>query len=343
MIRIQNVSRSIKPYIQIDYKPFNSHSKNLRTTHVKMVLMNNRIIFLGSSDFAVPILIELNKKYPILAVITQPDRPSGRGGKIVFSPIKDLSLFLGLPVLQPEKIKDSQFISKLNVLKPDLIVVAAYGQILSKTILDIPALGCINVHASLLPRWRGASPIQSAILAGDTVSGVSIMKMDEGLDTGAVLTQQEVTISQEDTALSLSKKLAETGADLLINTLEGYLTGSINPKKQDEEKATKTRLVKKGDGVLNLNNSADYLERMVRAYYPWPGVFFYWKEIPIKVLKAHVEDCPTPLVGEHKKINKKPAFGTEKGCLVLDLVQPAGKKPMTGEEFLNGIRNWVGN
>jgi methionyl-tRNA formyltransferase len=306
-----------------------------------MTLMNKRIIFLGSPDFTVPVLARLNQKYSVFTVITQPDRPSGRGGKIVFSAVKELSLALGLTVLQPERIKESSFIGKLNELKPDLMVVAAYGQILSKSILDLPPFGCINVHASLLPRWRGASPIQSSILAGDAKSGVSIMKMDEGLDTGPILSQQEVTISVEDSAFSLSKKLAEAGAELLLNTLDGYFSGSIKPIKQEEEKVTRTKLIKKGDGILDFNKSASYLERMVRAYYPWPGAFFYWNDIPIKVLQAHVDDFQTPLAGDHIIINKKPAFGTEKGYLVLDLIQPAGKKPMTGEEYLNGVRNWV--
>jgi methionyl-tRNA formyltransferase len=303
--------------------------------------MKNRIIFLGSSDFAVPILSKLNEEYQIVLVITQPDRPAGRGGIIETSPVKKLTLSLRLPILQPERIKESSFILKLKDLNADLMIVAAYGQILSKPLLDLPPYGCINVHASLLPRWRGASPIQAALLAGDSVSGVSIMQMDEGLDTGPILSQKEVIISDDEDALSLSVKLSALGADLLMDTLNRFFLGQLEPWKQDDEKATKSQLIKKEDGLLDLNKSAELLERMVRAYYPWPGAHFFWSGNAIKVLKAHVNDNQTSIAGEHKTIDKKPALGAEKGYLVLDLLQPAGKNPMTGKEFLNGARNWL--
>lgn len=302
--------------------------------------MELRIIFLGSSQFAMPVLERLVQEYTLSAVVTQPDRPAGRGGKIDYSVIKKMALSLRLNVLQPAKIKDAEFISILAGLAPDLIVVAAYGQILSKQLIGMPKFGCVNVHASLLPRWRGASPIQSAILAGDEVTGVTIMKMDEGLDTGPILSQSTLSIDPGDTASSLSEKLSRAGADLLMNTLNGYIAGNIRPVQQNNEKATLSKLIRKSDGQMDFKKPAMYLERMVRAYDPWPGAFFHWNDQSIKVLKAHVETEGSFEPGIASILNKKPAIGTGVGGLVLDVVQPQGRRIMTGEEFLNGVRDW---
>jgi methionyl-tRNA formyltransferase len=317
------------------------HSIANTYSHAKMMAMPKRIIFMGSPEFAVPILINLQKEYFIPAVVTQQDRPSGRGGKVETSPVKEAALLLGLTILQPEKVRTEEFFSVLSDSKSDLIVVAAYGQILPKKILELPAFGCINVHASLLPRWRGASPIQSAILAGDPVTGVTIMMMDEGLDTGPVLSQKTIPIDKDDNYLSLSQKLSVAGADLLIETMQGYFSGQIVPVKQLEEKATKTKLIKKIDGKLNFQNPAQYLEKMIRAFYPWPGAFFDWSESQIKVIKGHANPNQPLTIGEHKVIEKKPAIGTGEGFLILDLLQPSGKRVMQGEEFLNGARDWL--
>ena len=305
--------------------------------------MSKRIIFLGSSEFGMPILDALHQKYQLSAVITQPDRLSGRGGKITYSPIKNFAKSLGIPVLQPEKINHENFISQLIQINPDLFIVAAYGQILSKKVLEIPTFGCINVHASLLPRWRGASPIQSAILAGDDFTGVTIMMMDEGVDTGPILSQRTIPIDKQDTGLSLSTKLSKAGADLLVETLDKYFDRQIQPMKQNEQNASISRLLKKSDGLLDFNKPAVELERMVRAFYPWPGTFFLWDEILIKVVKAHVSYELPSTVGEHKIIQKEPAIGTGDGLLVLDSLQPEGRKLMAGSEFLNGARNWSEN
>ena len=303
--------------------------------------MNKRIIFMGSSTFAVPVLQSLVNVGDIIGVITQPDRPAGRGRKIEYSPIKEISLSLGLPVLQPVKIRNSEMIDHLRKLNPDLIVVAAYGQILPSSILEIPLFGCINVHASLLPRWRGASPIQAALLAGDAITGITIMKMDEGMDTGPILAQREIRILSEDNASSLSNKLSNLGASLLMETLKGYFSRKIQLKIQNNEQATKAHLIKKEEGLLDLNNPAEKLERAVRAYYPWPGTFFFWKSQQIKVLKAHVLDSQNAQPNQHLVLENKPAIGTADGILVMDIVQPAGKKNMTGEEFLRGVHNWL--
>jgi methionyl-tRNA formyltransferase len=303
--------------------------------------MKNKIVFLGSAEFSVPILLGLNGDFQIVAVLTQPDRPSGRGGRIEISPIKKAGLSLGLQIFQPEKIKAPEFIHVLSELKPDLIVVAAYGQILSKQLLDLPRLGCINVHASLLPRWRGASPIQAAILAGDAVTGITIMKMDEGLDTGPILAQKEMEIAQEDDAQMLSFKLSRLGAELLEGTLKEYFVNRIVPQTQKNENATQTRLIRKEDGRLDFNLPAYQLERMVRAYHPWPGAYFAWGSLPIKVIKAHVMDVQGSAVGRQRIIEEKPACGTPNGYLVLDQIQPAGKRSMAGKDFLNGVKNWL--
>ena len=296
---------------------------------------------MGSPVFAVPILRSLAAARDIIGVVTQPDRPAGRGRKIEQSAIKEISLSLGLPILQPIKIRDSGVVDHLRKLNPDLIVVAAYGQILPRSILEIPALGCINVHASLLPHWRGASPIQAAILAGDAVTGVSIIKMDAGLDTGPIMAQKEINISDDDTSFSLSDKLSNLGASLLLDTLDEYISGKNKMINQNDEQATKTHLIKKEEGMLDLNIAAEILERAVRAYNPWPGTFFFWNTHQIKVIKAHVLDSQKARPNQHVVFEKKPAIGTANGYLVMDFIQPAGKKTMSGEEFLRGAHNWL--
>jgi methionyl-tRNA formyltransferase len=306
-------------------------------------MMKKRIVFMGSPGFAVPILQNLAGFSEIISVVTQPDQPAGRGRKIVQSAIKEASLKLRLPVLQPIKIRDSGVVDQIRELNPDVVIVAAYGQILPRAILEIPQFGCINVHASLLPRWRGASPIQAAILAGDAVTGVSIMKMDAGMDTGPIIAQEEFCISNDETYLSLSEKLSNQGASLLLDTLDKYLSGKITSINQCEDQATKTHIIKKIDGKLDFNYSAEQLERAVRAYHPWPGSFFFWKANQIKVIKTHVLESHNSMPNQHLVFEKKPAIGTTNGYLIMDIIQPAGKKPMSGEEFLHGTHDWSEN
>jgi len=298
-----------------------------------------RIVFMGSPDFAVPALEALAARYPILGVATQPDRPAGRGRTLGLPPVKLAAQALGLPVIQPERLGALEAMGQLHAWNPDLIVVAAFGQILRQEVLDLPRYGCINVHASLLPRWRGAAPIQTAILAGDAETGVSIMKMDQGVDTGPILSQRAIPISQEDTAGTLFEKLSRLGADLLLETLPGYLSGEIQPKPQPAEGATYAPMLKKEDGLLDFSQPAAALERRVRAFPPWPGAWITWHGSPLKIQRAHVV-AVTAESGKHLVHQGLPAVGTADGLLVFDEVQPAGKKPMPGKAFLAGARDW---
>ncbi len=308
---------------------------------LKSSCMEIKVVFMGSPEFANPTLAALAQHYPVVGVITQPDRPSGRGKQLTPPPVKVLAESLGLPVIQPQRMREPEAQAQLQAWAPDLIVVAAFGQILRANVLDLPRLGCINVHASLLPRWRGASPIHAAILHGDPQSGVSIMRMDPGIDTGPVLAQRAVEILSTDTAESLSDKLAGCGADLLIETLPGYLAGDIVPQPQNEELATYAALIKKEDGALDFQRASAELERTVRAYFPWPGTYTLWQGQMFKILRAHTAPGQAGQPGQHGVVGGQPAIAAADGWLVLDEVQPAGKKPMPGDLFLRGARNWT--
>ena len=296
-----------------------------------------QIVFMGSPDFAVPSLRALADVYPIVGVVTQPDREAGRGRRLVAPPVKQVALEMDLPVIQPEKLRAPEAMSQLQAWKPDLIVVAAFGQILRPAVLDLPRYGCVNVHGSLLPRWRGAAPIQAAILAGDEQTGVTIMKMDSGVDTGPMLSQRAMPIKPEDTAGSLFERMSALGAELLVETLPGYLDGLIQPHPQPEDGVTYASMLKKEDGVLDFTRPAVELARRVRAYNPWPGAFFEWQGGLMKVHQAHAEEGRAE-PGAHLVFQKSPAIGTGDGILVLDIVQPAGKKAMEGKAFLAGTR-----
>jgi methionyl-tRNA formyltransferase len=303
--------------------------------------MNVNVVFMGSPDFALPSLRELTRITHVAGVVTQPDRPAGRGRSLTPPPVKELAVSYGIPVIQPEKLRDAGVFEQLAAWEPDLIVVTAFGQILRRNVLDLPKFGCVNVHASLLPRWRGASPVQASILNGDAETGVTIMKMDAGLDTGDILAQQAEPIRQDDTAGSLSDRLAEIGAVLLVRTLPDYLNGTIISTPQDASRFTYAGMIKKEDGLLNFSETALALDRRVRAFSPWPGAFLMWQNAPFKIHRAHIEEnCPAA-PGEKLVIDNFPAVGTSSGCLVLDEVQPAGKKAMSGEIFLRGARGWM--
>ena len=295
---------------------------------------------MGSPDFAVPALDALAKEYSVAGVVTQPDRPAGRGGALSSPAIKTAAMRLGIPVIQPAKIRSPESMAQLQMWAPDLIVVAAFGQILRPAVLDLPAYGCVNVHGSLLPRWRGAAPIQAAILAGDQETGITIMKMDPGVDTGPILSQRKLPIASDDTGGSLFEKMAPLGAELLLETLRGYINGELLPQPQSEQGATYAAMLKKEDGLLDLTKPAIELERRVRAMNPWPGAFFFWNGTGLKVLRAHVAGGMNPGSGSRFSVEGSPALGTGEGILVLDEVQPAGKKSMPGKAFLAGARNW---
>lgn len=295
---------------------------------------------MGSPDFALPSLRGLAANYHVVGVVTQPDRPSGRGREPKAPPVKQLAQALDLPIIQPERLRQPEAMEQLRNWAPDLIVVAAFGQILRQEVLDLPPYGCINVHASLLPRWRGASPINAAILHGDEETGVTIMKMDAGLDTGPMLAQRAISITAEETAGSLFEKLSTLGADLLLETLPQYLAGTLTPVPQPQEGVTYAPMLKKEEGRLDFTRPAVELERCVRAFNPWPGAFMELDGTLLKIHQAHTE-AGAGAAGQRLVYRDQPAVATGEGLLVLDVLQPAGKKPMSGKAYLAGARNWA--
>jgi len=301
---------------------------------------NFRIVFMGSPDFAVPALEALENKYTVVGVVTQPNRPAGRSGDLKPPAIKEAALRLGIPSIQPEKLRQPEALYQLRAWAPDVIVVAAFGQILRTNVLELPRFGCINIHGSLLPRWRGAAPIQAAILAGDPETGITIMKMDAGVDTGLILSQRKLPIAPNETGGSLFAKMAPLGAQLLLETLPRYLSGELVPVPQPEAGITYASMLKKDDGLPDFTQSADSLERRVRAMNPWPGTFFDWNRTLIKVHRAHVSPEKSPGVGVRYILQGWPAIGTSEGSLILEELQPAGKISMPGKAFLAGARNW---
>ncbi len=302
--------------------------------------ISHRILFMGSPDFAAIALKRLAQDFNVVRVVTQPDRRAGRGQKLASPPVKIIADELAIPAIQPHRVRDVEAMDAIRRFAPDLIVVAAYGQILRTELLQLPPLGCVNIHGSLLPRWRGAAPIQAAILAGDVETGITIMRMDEGVDTGDMLAKRALPILDDDTAGTLFDKLAPLGAALLVETLPKYIAGEITPQPQSEEGATYAKMLNKEDGRLDFSHTAKELERRVRAFSPWPGTFFEWEGAPLKVHRAHVHYAESPGIGTQVKIEGVPAIGTSEKILVLDELQPAGKKPMDGKSFLAGGREW---
>ena len=300
-----------------------------------------RIVFMGSPDFAVPSLQTLADHFDVIGVVTQPDRPAGRGRVLTPPPIKLLADRLGLPVIQPKRLREPQAMQQLQDWAPDVIIVAAFGQILREDVLDLPEHGCVNVHASLLPRWRGAAPIQAAILNNDLETGVTIMKMDQGVDTGPILSQQSEPINNNDNAGTLSQRLAELGAELLNDTLPQYLASKITLHPQDDQLATYAPLLKKEDGELDFHQPAEYLARQVRAYNPWPGTYTFWKNEILKIHQVRVIAGNESPPGSKGIIDGFPAIAVLDSWLILLEVQPAGKKSMSGKIFLQGARNWA--
>ncbi len=295
---------------------------------------------MGSPEFAVPVLNALAGRYPVTGVVTQPDRPAGRRRTLVPPPVKEAAQTLGIPVFQPEKLRTPEALAQLQQWKPDLIVVAAYGQILRPEVLNLPPHGCVNVHASLLPRWRGAAPVQAAVLAGDADTGVTIMKMDPGVDTGPILGQRAVPIAPDGTAGTLLRELSSLGAGLLLEILPAYLAGRIEPQPQPAGGETYAPMLKREDELLDFRHPAVALERRIRALNPSPGAFFDWNGAPLKVWRARVEGAQSFSAGSRLRVEGWPAVGTQEGCLVLEEVQPAGRKPMSGKAFLAGTHDW---
>lgn len=305
----------------------------------------SRIVFMGTPEFAAPTLTRLAERYQIVAVVTQPDRPAGRKRQLTAPPVKEAAMARGLPVWQPPTLRASVAVSHLRALAPDLIVVVAFGQILRAEVLAIPPHGCLNVHGSLLPRYRGAAPVAAVILAGETETGVTLMQMDAGLDTGPILAQARCPIAPDDTAATLRDKLCHLGADLLLETLPRWLAGEITPQPQNDSQATYCRPIAKTDGELNWQSPAEVLARQVRAYNPWPAAFTFWQGRLLKVLRA----APLPVwrgagqTGQVVMLDGGMGVITGEGLLRLEEVQLAGKRAMTVEEFLCGQRDVVGS
>jgi methionyl-tRNA formyltransferase len=298
---------------------------------------------MGTPDFAVPPLQTLigAPDFEVVLVVTQPDRPAGRGNRLQAPPVKRAAEAVGLPVIQPEKLRGPGVFEQLEAARPDFIVVAAFGQILRQNVLDLPRFGCINVHASLLPRWRGAAPIQAAIRAGDAETGITIMRMDAGLDTGAMLLSRSVAISDADTGQTMHDKLAALGGDLLLAALRPYLKGTLQPEAQDDSQSTYAPMLKKDDGLIDWTRSAAEIARQVRAYFPWPGSHTFWDGQPLKVLPAGAPDSLTVLAGSAapgEVVQHGDAFavGTGSGLYAPPAVQLAGKSAQPANVFLNG-------
>jgi len=298
---------------------------------------------MGTPEFAVPVLEALADVHQVVGVVTQPDRPAGRGRQLALSPVKQVALARGLPLSQPQSLRTPEAVTQLAAWRPELIAVAAFGQILRQDVLHLPAHGCLNVHASLLPRWRGAAPVPAAILTGDEVTGVTIMRMDAGLDTGPILAQREEPIRADDTRATLEERLARLGALLLVETLPAYLAGDLLPRPQPEEGVTYAGQLRKEDGLLDWSRPAVALDRQVRAFTPWPGAFTTWRGRRLKLNRAVPlpgwrGDAPP---GTVVALADGVAVATGKGALRLEEVQLAGKRPMDVTAFLRGQRDFV--
>ncbi|MFN2187637.1 MAG: methionyl-tRNA formyltransferase [Candidatus Promineifilaceae bacterium] len=305
-----------------------------------------RVVFMGTPEFSVPALETLVETQKVVGVVTQPDRQSGRGRKVRPPAVKAAALEAGIPVYQPISLKDDDSAQLLAEWQPDVIIVAAYGQILRKHVLDLPPHGCLNIHASLLPRWRGASPIQHAILAGDSATGVSLMQMDQGMDTGPVYSQLEARIEARETAATLHDKLAQLGADLIRRDLVDIIAGRLTAESQDEDYATYAPLIKKSDGEINWSDSANQLDCHIRAMTPWPGAYTHWEGTSLKILEAQ----PLPAIrkahvlpGEVIEQDGAVIAAAGSGGLKLERIQMAGRSALSIDSFVRGQPAFIGS
>ncbi|BDU81498.1 methionyl-tRNA formyltransferase [Clostridium perfringens] len=306
-----------------------------------------KIVFMGTPDFAVPSLKKMIEKFNVSAIVTQPDKPSGRGKKVSISPIKEVGLSNEIPIFQPEKIRtDSVIINKLKELKPDFIIVVAYGQILTKEILDIPRLGCICLHASLLPMYRGSAPINWCLINGETKTGNTTILMDTGIDTGDMLMRSEVEISESMTAGKLYNLLKINGAELLEETINGIITGKICGIKQPNDGSSYVKMLNKQMANINWNDSSTNIHNLIRGLssWPykninsWPTAYTYYKDIPFKIFKsksleANIIDPPGYIIDANDEGIK---VATKNGILIIEILQFPGGKPLEVKEFLKG-------
>ena len=305
-----------------------------------------RVVFMGTPEFAVPALDALiHSEHEIVGVFAQPDEPAGRGRSVVSPPVKKLALQHKLTVHQPPSLRRSCELDRLASLQPDVVVIAAYGKILPESFLRVPPRGCLNIHASLLPRHRGPSPIAAAILAGDEVTGVTIMIVTKVMDTGPILTQRRIPILPHDTSGSLSQKLSGLGADLLMETLPQWLDGKLIPQPQDNDKATYCKMIAKEDGLIDWRRPAVELWRRVRAFQPWPGCYTTWQGRTVKIIEAvplSGEGVPGQVVTMSHEPSVPVGVHTGAGVLGLVQVQLEGKRAMSGAEFIRGQRDFIG-
>lgn len=305
-----------------------------------------KIVFMGTPDFAVVALEELKKHHEVAAVVTQPDKKKGRGKAVSFPPVKEKAIELDIPVYQPPKVRDEEFVSFLRELNPDCIVVAAFGQILPENILAIPKYGCINIHASLLPKYRGAAPIQWSIIDGEEKTGVTTMYMAKGLDTGDMLLKEEVVIEPKENANTLHDKLARVGANLILKTLEGLESGEIERKVQDDSLSCYASMIHKDLGKIDWSaKTAREIERLVRGLYEWPSAYTYFKGKILKIWDADVCEGSTKFQpGQVIEVTKKGiAVQCKEDALLLNEVQLQGKKRMAMQAFLLGNKIQVGD
>lgn len=313
-----------------------------------------RIVFMGTPAFAVPTLQQLLKtEFSVVGVVCQPDRPSGRGKKVQVGPVKALAIAQSIPVVQPEKMKDPKFLETLRAWEPDAIVVAAFGRILPKIILDLPPKGCLNVHGSLLPKYRGAAPIQWAVINGETETGVTIMLMDEGMDTGAILQQETIPIGPYETAGELAPRMAQVGGALLVSTLRRWLTDSMTASPQNESEATFAPILKKEDGLIHWERPARSIGNRIRGLSPWPGAYTFLQRERWGIWKVEVEDTEAAIGGASSDNLQAPGtvtavtkralrVQTGQGNLNLLEIQPENKKRMNVSDYLAGHRVKVG-
>jgi methionyl-tRNA formyltransferase len=305
-----------------------------------------KLVFCGTPQFAVPSLEKLAQAgFDVRLVVTQPDRPQGRGMELAAPPVKQTALKFGLPVVQPEKIKNNEeFRNQLGKIAADAIIVVGYGRIIPPWMLQMPRFGNINVHGSLLPKYRGAAPIQWAIASGETVTGVTTMKLDEGLDTGDILLQRELEINSDDTAVTIAPRLAMLGADLLIETLHGLEQGSIIPQPQDNSRASLAPILKKEDGLVDFSRTATEIHNRLRGFQPWPGAYTVFRGKILKVVAARpAEPAPAIPPAELRMLGEKLLVGCGGGTtLELIQIQPEGKKAIGARDFVSGYRPTAG-
>jgi methionyl-tRNA formyltransferase len=303
------------------------------------------IVFMGTPDYALPSLEALCAHHRVVLVVTQPDRRRGRGRKVSYSPVKTVALERGLPVWQPRTLRSAEAVERLREAQADVCVTAAIGLLLPAEVLALYPNGCINVHASLLPRWRGAAPVSAAVLSGDAETGITLMRTDEGLDTGPILAQARCAIRPDDTTATLTPRLARLGAERLVETLPRWLAGQIVPRPQPQEGATYAPRLKKQDGRIDWHAPAAHIERMVRAYTPWPGTSTTYRTKSFKILRAQVllDWSGSAPVGRVIALSdQRIAVITGEGALLLQEVQLAGKKAMSAQAFCRGHGDLIG-